>query len=974
MPIFSDTSVFDAGAWVDAIRWHASLISSRSLRLYRRGLPRAELKAVVEELARRSPAPSILLASGEELVGPWHFAPATWRRDSGDREARGDDTFTLLLSTSLDIAGEGVAFDESCSSRVHVRYEWDKPFVETLPGPPAPGVVQRIGGASRNPETNLWDYYVETRTALVQTLVEHVSSASPLDTTESSAKLSVRVAPDGTLSDENGGAVAIPSAGLANGVLVEHRRRKNDDCTTDIQVDKTTAKALDPAGSAHSRDKLAHTDSVDKVNQASELAAVDLGPGGEITEVSSRINKFGLWDTQTNVITPKAVDPSGESHSRDALSETDGTTKANQALPQAAVALGPNHEITETRSEINKHGLWDIQTNVITPRAVDPSGESHSRDALSETDGTTKANQALPQAAVALGPNHEITETRSEINRFGLWDTQTNVITPKAVDPSGKSHSRDKLAHTDGVTKANQAAPQAAVALSPAGVLTETRSEINRHGLWDIQTSVTVPQAVDPSAKGFSEEKFQSVEETSRANQANRQESVALSDGKITAVRSEINRFGLWDQQKSETLGLPVRDSGASKEVSALVTTVGESHTNQPGFQSYDIPPARGTIVQLTDKVNRFGLVDQERITRVASEDGFATASGGPLYADSEEVRRNGRAVPSPGAGGVGTLTSVSGSVNEFGLYDSRVSTRTAKSMNATFTAGGELFSDTETVTRNSPTPENPGAGAAGTLHQASNSINEFGLFDTHKTVRTAKTKNVTSAYGGPLVNISQSITRNNTSEADPGAGVAGTIKDASNSINEFGLFDTVLTTQAAVAQPPLIYTWSEVRGGESRPHIATRYTNISTIPAIPDSTRTNAVHAEFHLNQFGLYDGTVTQTPRFGPLTGASGDSLTFQSGPLERSEMHTEVIDGTLYRIQETYEYEVRAYTRDASGDCRDGWAFYDGGMHGSSYQISRRIMTFTKVTGYRKKFIREEEVAGLDGKEVADDGPGS
>ena len=131
-------SDFSASNWVDAVRWNASLVSKHSLRLFRQGCPRAHLQEVVEEINRRGVQASITLVTGEVLEGPWRPSPALWRRDVGERTG-GDDTVTLLLDMSAVAAADATVVNESCSETVSVRYEWDKPLVESVTAMPVSG-------------------------------------------------------------------------------------------------------------------------------------------------------------------------------------------------------------------------------------------------------------------------------------------------------------------------------------------------------------------------------------------------------------------------------------------------------------------------------------------------------------------------------------------------------------------------------------------------------------------------------------------------------------------------------------------------------------------------------------------------------------------------------------------------------------------------------------------------------------------
>ncbi|HUW61801.1 MAG TPA: hypothetical protein VMZ06_12440, partial [Candidatus Bathyarchaeia archaeon] len=181
--------------------------------------------------------------------------------------------------------------------------------------------------------------------------------------------------------------------------------------------------------------------------------------------------------------------------------------------------------------------------------------------------------------------------------------------------------------------------------------------------------------------------------------------------------------------------------------------------------------------------------------------EGGPAAAGGPLVTTTETVKRNQTAIESPGAGAAGTIKDVYNSLNEFGLYDSRVTERVAVAgSGGPAAAGGPLVTTAETVKRNQAAIESPGAGAAGTIKDVSNSLNEFGLYDSRVTERVAVAgSGGPASAGGALISVAETVKRNQAAIESPGVGGDLELTDVSNSLNEFGLWDSKTSTRTAV-------------------------------------------------------------------------------------------------------------------------------------------------------------------------------
>jgi hypothetical protein len=259
--------------------------------------------------------------------------------------------------------------------------------------------------------------------------------------------------------------------------------------------------------------------------------------------------------------------------------------------------------------------------------------------------------------------------------------------------------------------------------------------------------------------------------------------------GVIIDTASKKNDAGRFDNRKTTRTAKPCGPV-TSVHGSPLVEETVERSRNQDSMPSPGTP-ADGTMVDVSGSINDAAKIDVTKTTRRAIEKQATADSGGPLISVSETIKVNSPSPANPGAGADGTINDVSNTINEFGRYNVSQTVKTANPKEATSTSGGPLVTVTETVKVNATAPESPGAGSTGTIINVSNSINAFGRYDVRKTTKTAKVGQdsgwvpYTDRYGTSYVRSFQNMQSVPTD---------GFTDKTSNSLsfrkNEFGLFD----------------------------------------------------------------------------------------------------------------------------------------------------------------------------------------
>ena len=339
------------------------------------------------------------------------------------------------------------------------------------------------------------------------------------------------------------------------------------------------------------------------------------------------------------------------------------------------------------------------------------------------------------------------------------------------------------------------------------------------------------------------------------------------ADGHIRTSRTQPSKYhGRYDTQETDREVKLL--SASSVGGGPLVEEVSVVSKNADSDLSGESAGGDGVIVDTDSQKNEAGKFDNRKKIRTAKKRSQAFSSGSPLVSESVVITKNG-SVQSPGLPAEGTIHDASNSINEFGKIDSTKVVRTAIQKQKVFSTGGGLSSEQVTVTKNGEVP-NPGTGGAGVITDASASVNEFGKVDSVVSVRTAKTATATSVSGGPLSVETEVVTKNGEAQS-PGAGGIGTIKRVGQSINEFGKVDSQVSTIVAVQSAPAI----SVHGS---PLVKVETETVKNGSAVSPGQGEAGVIVDVNqsVNEFGKIDSTKTkQTAVFAEAISNSGGAL---------------------------------------------------------------------------------------------------
>jgi len=174
-------------------------------------------------------------------------------------------------------------------------------------------------------------------------------------------------------------------------------------------------------------------------------------------------------------------------------------------------------------------------------------------------------------------------------------------------------------------------------------------------------------------------------------------------------------------------------------------------------------------------------------------------------------------------------------------------------------------------VAKNAAAPEAAPAAAAGSIYEIVSRGNDFGLYDIERTRRTAVPAlvNTLPVLSSGAETQYELTTLNFSIPAQAVPSAPGWIYDASNSLNQFGVYDSRVRTRKAKAQE-VGWTPMEVlpEGGAV---YETNLLNQEGVSTLPGNSARSLYQRSVRLNEFSLYDERVehrqTVSQAFGPF-----------------------------------------------------------------------------------------------------------
>lgn len=408
----------------------------------------------------------------------------------------------LLHTIARTDQGSSVAVITENGCRYRITYTWHEgETAVTAASQSTSGVGYRNMNAQRDSKTGLWSWIEEKRERLVQTTGVYVGADDLARQTERRETTGVR---DGDL-DEDASAVSLWDVDIENqaqGVLVNERRSKNEDCTVDIQQERVTSKAR--SGTRQSVTQTMREKIEEKLDSNQSAAVIDAvaAAGGVITRRESVANEDGTFDNVERTTTEKLLE-SAETRILEDEEKSITETLNEGAASAGELGTATTGQLEEVFNRRTDGGLWNVRTIVSVFKKWLEQIASKFVSLREERESVTHRCLTLEEtnvyiAALTAGGGKRYEWRRSK-RADGKYDLEISEFTEKLRNVR-KGTLKTMFEHRGWEEKIESAA--AAAAGAPAGgTVYENSSEESEAGLFRNRYESRAAQLVDESGR-----------------------------------------------------------------------------------------------------------------------------------------------------------------------------------------------------------------------------------------------------------------------------------------------------------------------------------------------------------------------------------------------------------------------------------------------------------------------------------------
>lgn len=492
----------------------------------------------------------------------------------------------------------------------------------------------------------------------------------------------------------------------------------------------------------------------------------------------------------------KSVEKASVTVERSLRAKTVVTEDRNMPSPLSDDNLPPG---TTVRNEKTEGGQWNRKKTQTVP--TPPEGavrESCAKTLFEHVHQKTEATKARPSldhvSEVQIGDGETVEE---EIRQLEDTSFEKATVSKKELKVEEAVVEVRKTLRGVRKTTVHRSMPQPAKT-SDLNIGDTVRNEKTPGGKIN-QTVETVEKTpVGRVAESVQESALKEVTQTTE-NVSEKPDVAAIREkGKVLRKEARCTEEGTWDVTEVQDTAKAVEDTVESG--SELVTEERVEFQNQA---SASVPkPSVNVEVSAQVRTNEYGLKDGTVITRrhkTASVTANATSGARNIEIT---VEKNTRSVPVLNAG-VNEEVDVDVSINDHGSYNVRKRKVKHETIEATSSKESELFSEEIIEKDNTPSPEGKSSASPGVIIETSNTPNERKSYRTVKRTRTAKAKDQSVQWTTEDDNYTYDhelkVYRNAQSVPQPPSGKYRC--SVSLSINEYGLFDVIISSESREAK-----------------------------------------------------------------------------------------------------------------------------------------------------------------------------
>jgi hypothetical protein len=622
---------------------------------------------------------------------------------------------------------------------------------------------------------------------------------------------------------------ALPSPTASAGTI-----RRSGNIPTEYgryRTEDETITAKDQTGEQY-EDNHAESIVVNIHTQGTALTSPTAGIG-TVLRRSNTPTTFGLDETRDEVRTAK--DQTGEEYREDhAESVRTDTHTQGSALSIPAAVVG------QRIRRINRPTEFGLDATVSETTTTKDQTSEDSEDTHAQSSVITEHTQgsAVGTASAASGT---IARSTNAPTPFGLYNTRQEIITAKD-QPS--TDSEDNAARTTVVSEHTQGT-ELGTASAAAGTIVRNSNVPTAFGLFQTRNEVVT---VHDQTSTDREDTHSHSSITTEHTQGGALSSLSAVAGQILTGTETPTEYGKYSTRS--TVVTAKDQESTDRATTHAMTEVVSEHTQ--GDAITPVVPSVGQTWIGTENPTQFGKYGTRSILRTAIDQTGGRAADRHDRSSSAITHTQGSALVAPSAGS-GTIVERVWEPTEFGTYESRDNTITAKDQ--TGGIGTDDFAQSSTVdTHTQGAALTAPTAAAGTRVVRRWRPTEFGLHTTEDETITAKDQTSTDLEESHAETVTRGKHTQGT-EVTTISAAAGEIKRVVNTPTNFGLFGTVEETRTAVDQEGSLFS-------DSAAEEVTQEVHTQAITALtPPSAVTGSIeYRRSTPTAYGRYN-TITQT-----------------------------------------------------------------------------------------------------------------
>ena len=562
--------------------------------------------------------------------------------------------------------------------------------------------------------------------------------------------------------------------------------------------------------------------------------------------------------------------------SRSALSSTQDQIYRNS--PEVIEADTRNvGQRTGARSTLNEFGYYDGQKS-LEEAVVASHNQATTRAATSIADASLYRNSINPVEADTVDAG-SISSASSSLNDFGYYDGQKETTAAIYVQAPSVDSGASLLETeiTDTVVNSPEVLATPAAA---AGIISSASSSLNRFGYYDGNRRYQYAQYDNTGLRKDAASLLSDSYSDIFVNSPEHPTTPTAQAGVIYEASSSLNRYGYYDGRYNATSAI-YASTGLKRTRSDNANEVSTERLVNSDIPLSVIDAPRGARLEATSSLNRFGYYDGQYSVLAAQYAAHALASARAATTNTDSVlyQNNPEQISAPSVS-AGSISEASSSLNDVGYYDGRASISNAVLVEAPGVDSGASKLETEITDTvvNSPVVLETPAALAGVLSRASSSLNRFGYYDGNRRYQYAQYDRTGLRKDAASVLSDSHSDRfvNSPEHPDTPTAEAGTLFESSSSLNRYGYYDGQYNVTRAIYDSTGFRKDSASKLLESHNE---RFVNSATHPTVPVTKAGVIFEAASSLNRYGYYDGQYNVTLAIYGNTGLLRTDSDFRS-----------------------------------------------------------------------------------------------